>query len=429
MNEDQASKSNYFGIEQKHAKESYKRYTAIVLSAIQCVLFSVILSSININTLLSWYDNNHFKRIFLIAISGLIILSWKILSRTGLLHPKQLLAVIFMAHFIFCYSFIYPQIFIRIDKKIIFPISKLMIHVNALILTSYSLIFSLYFTCIDYYVKIIPQYTHSRGLFSFLKSNILEIVTDSKRATMYYIKIIVLFLICYFCFLHNVFYFILPFFRITVFYRSIKEMILYVLILGINTTLFTMFCKVVDCLVVFNISFRPDDIILDDIDVLDYQKMVVSYKNKEIKLKSSPKISKVIESSVLKDIKDLKNVLEMLGQSKKDLNSKIFVSVPQVKKGYTKRYKAYHLIDVLMSRIYFSVRTFLLSEKFHFVSNALTEKLEFVIFVKEQESILTVSPSTQCLLYEIVADTKDISEKMKIGLLTDSFLNIHDKIH
>lgn len=429
MSENQVSLSDYFKISQNHIKESYIRYTALILSAIQCVLFSIVLSSINPNTLLSWYDNNHLKRMTLIAISGLGVLFWKILARTGLLNPKQLLAIIFIAHFIFCYNFIYPQILLETNKRIIFPFSKLMIHVNAFILISYSLVSSLYFTAIDFYVKTIPQYTHSRGLFSFLKSNILEIAADSKKALSHYIKIITLILVCYFCFIHNISNLILPFFRIAIFYRSIKEVILYVLVLGINTTVFTAACKLIDCLVVFNISFRPDDLTLDDTDVLEYQKVTVSYKKKEIKFKTSPKMAKVIESSIKKDINNLKNILEMLDQSKKDLNSKIFVSVPQVNKGYTKKYKAYHLIDVLISRICFHVRLFLLSEKFHFASNILAEKLEFVLFVKEQENVVITCPSIQSLLYEIVTDTKDVSEKMDVSLLTDKLLNIHDKIH
>ncbi|ELA41173.1 uncharacterized protein VICG_01772 [Vittaforma corneae ATCC 50505] len=443
---------DHYGLKKDSAGERLCSPVPVIVTLLQAVILSFIISSINVNTLLPWYTNQHITRTFLICSASILLVGQRILNRQHALTLKNNLIMEFTSHILFTYCFIQPQTLLKFDRTYIFPLSKLKIHVNLLFSVVNSAIFSSFFTFLDCFVKSRIVYTQAPGLFAYLRSKLVAILVDAKNVMQWCIRLSVVGFILYFCLFHNILSILTFSLRISLFYNSITEVVFHILILCINDAVFYIFYAILEYVAVFNLSFNsysvdyhtePDDNAINDIKsthenvsntdcinsiLLKYHKAVMAFKSKELKFKTKPNEAKLVEIAACSALDEIREILKLFEASRNSLDSEIFVTVPQANKRYIKRYRAYHLLNILWGKMQYQAQCFVLSRRLSIVLDSLIEILDFVFTVREQEGIQLLNQAFFNDLLETVEHIGDISGKLQIDLKDERLSNLINKL-
>lgn len=443
----------------------------VIVTLAQAVVLSFIVSSINVNTLLPWYTNQHTTRIFLICNALVLVAGQKILNRQHILTLRDNLTVGFISHFIFTYYFIHPQPLLKFGRSYIFPLSRLNVHVNFLFSVINSMLYSFVYAFLDCFVKSRIVYTEAPGLFTYLKSKLVVMLVDAKGVLQWCAKLSMAGLVLYFCLFHNVLSILTFFLRISFFYNSITETLFHILVLCINNTVFYAACAILEYVVVFNMSFNSSSVEyhiesesssgsqapevdssainstisstltdakstyenVSSIDcvnsmLLRYHKVAMAFKSKKLKFKTRTREAKLVEAVACSTLNEAKEVLIQLEASKNSLDSEIFVTVPQANKRHIKRYKTYHPLSIFWAKVYYRAQCFVLSRRLSMVLDSLVEILDFAATVREQENVQLLNQAFFNGTLETIERIVDISGKLQIDLKDERLSNLINKL-
>lgn len=228
---------------------------------------------------------------------------------------------------------------------------------------------------------------------------------------------------------------LLLFVGVSVFYLSTIEVLVHLLMLCINNAVFYFATRLIEDLSIFNNSFYEPHISClskcsqRDIEALEYHKLIQKYKSGEIKLKTHSKESMIVEKSMVAELKELNEVLDFIEAAKNMLDSKLFVTVPQAQRRYTKKYKVYNSIDMLLNKLYYELQCFVLVNRFKLVCETLPDTIEFVLSVKKNENIQLITQSTIHQFEVIVERATAISSKLGLKLCTDELSDVLKRLY
>ncbi|KAM0680634.1 hypothetical protein GINT2_001322 [Glugoides intestinalis] len=197
---------------------------------------------------------------------------------------------------------------------------------------------------------------------------------------------------------------------------------LHLLTLSINNAVFYIATRLIEDLSIFNNSFYEPYISplskcsQRDIETLEYHKLVQKFKRGEFKFKTHSKEAMVVEKNMIVELGELIEVLDFIEASKNMLDTKLFVTVPQAHRRYTKKYKVYNTINMLLSKLYYRLQCFVLVNRFKLVCETVPDIIEFVLNVKKNENIQLITQSTIHQLEVVVERATAISAKLGLDL-------------
>lgn len=412
----------------KHSNLIQTAIPTILISALQTLLLSLVVSSFNVNALFMKTDFLFAFRTSLIFFVFLIELLNKFLIKSNTINPFQSFIARFVSVFLFLHSFIYSSNSFKFYFKgpcLIFL--KLFFHSNLLFSILNSIVLSSYLTFYSFFISNVPAYTQASGLIFYLKDQIPSIISESIGISMFTAKLTSLTVISYILCIHTLLKSILVFIRISPYYNSIWDLFSFILKVCISNSVFYLIFRFIDSFILFNTSFDYDDFSNDSLD-LKYHKIVMAYKRKELKLKNNSKAIQTLECYVSKEISSLKQIINYIELSKKHLDSSLFIHVPQANRNRSKKYKVFHITDALKSKGIHYIEKWLLSKRF----NVLIEHFETVLLlcktIKDNENIVVLATKNQIEILEILRNAQALDSEMNMNLRLESLNAIINKL-
>jgi len=422
--------------------EIVKSLALIPLTLLQAFVFGVVMSSININTLLPWYSNRHTTRICMICASFIMLTAQKLLRRSHSISLERCFLLLLASHLLFSYYFISLKGFLQSGSIYVFPLSKLRVHANLLFFLANSLAFSLFFTFVDYFIKSRAVYTQAPGLFAYLRSNIGTILSRTRTVALWSAKLSFGAFCAYVCVIHTMLSLVLAILRISLFYRSVGELLFSMFTLFLNSTFFYVAYLVLDYIIIFNVSFGSSSVEYSpgpqlekdssyskrqalDALLLQFHRIAVSYRNKELTFKTGPKEAGIVASVASEVYGELREIQQLFEACRSSLDSEMFVTVPQVNRRCTKRYKTYHMLGLLFNRPYYRLQCLVLSVRFLMVCSSLVGIFELVEMARNQENVQLVSDG---VVNGIVEAVNEISNETAAGMRDDQAVRLINKL-
>lgn len=188
----------------------------------------------------------------------------------------------------------------------------------------------------------------------------------------------------------------------------------------------------IDSFILFNISYNFIYFPGCSLE-LQYHKVVMALlhktrSNSNFTCANGKSSIKIIENYITQEINNLQDCLNALEILKKQLESSLYINVPQVNKNYSKKYKAFDFIDSFKSKIVYKIVKNLLAKKLNVFIENFVSILQIVKIVREQDNINVISMDNQQLIVKILKELKLLSVQMEIDLNTAAFEENFNKL-
>lgn len=414
--------------------------TSVVLIAIQGTCVFLFISSFNLNTILPWARSSHllFMRTFLILLSFVTCFAEKLMSRKKQDHLCRLeFVLIFISHFVFCYAFICPRPYLLVFDGL--PLlRKVHIHTNLIFSLINSSILAPYLFFLSRYICNIPIYTEVPGLFVYLKRQSASILSDSKKVFTASLQLGLAAAAIYFGIVHVILKALALVFRIDVVYTTLLDLSVHILAMSISNFIYFYAFAVLDHLIIFNGSFVSAKLARTDIFASSISSMSmeerhywfhqVSLMYRELRLKNHTKMIKGVQECVEHELSELARLVRSMEGSKKQLDISLYVVVPQVNKNFIKRYRAYHIFEVIKKKINYEIEMFILSGRYRVLSGVVERMLNFVHCLKNNENLSIVSPTILKQIENLSSMVGDVEKMCEIDLEKRKFVELFAKL-
>jgi len=387
--------------------------SALFLTALETVLLSLAVSTVDLNIITPWSKNTHFyfMRTCVIVLSLLFCLLEKLLFRSLRLNYTQSLVLTAFSHFLFSYVYIYPKIPMVSVNGFIF-INKIQISTILFLNLATSFFLSLYMTFLSYCIYNFPTYTQTSGLFVYLKQSFYSIAGDSKNVFLASLKLSVVFSMIYFGSVNLILRFIAFFLRIQLLNPSFFYLCIHILAVSLSNTVYFFSNLIINHLIVFNSSYsssKTGNMLYNEIDGgrkeekrLWFHKTAQTHK----KIRNNPMLIKSMHEYILFEMSELENVLSLMDNCKRRLDDTLYTAVPQVNKNYTKKVKECSILQAIGLKVRTQFEMFIFRRKYsvyyEFLANALS-------FVSNERGHGSLSP----LSVEIISQISDLVKLIK----------------
>lgn len=377
----------------------------VMLTVMQGMCMFLFISSFNLNAILPWARSSHllFMRTFLILLSFVACLVAKLVSRKRQgKFCRLVFALIFMSHLVFCYAFICPR-----PRLLVFDgiplLRKVHIHTNLIFSLINTSIFAPYLFFLSQYICSIPTYTEIPGLFVYLRRQSGDIFNDSKKVLVGSLQLGFPAAGLYFGTVHVALKTLALIFRIDIVYTTLIDLVIHVLIMSISNFVYFYAFSILDHLIIFNGSFASSRLARSDVFACNTSEMSVeerrywfhqvSLLHRELRLKSHAKVAKSVQECVEHELSELARLVSSMENSKKQLDASLYVTVPQVNRNFIKRYRAYHIFDLMKKKVSHEVKMLVSCKKYRILSGVMVQMLNFVYDLGKNENLCIISPA------------------------------------
>lgn len=399
----------------------------IALVAIQGTCIFLFISSFNLNTILPWAGNTHllFTRTFLILLSFFACFLEKIVSRKRQDWPLRLsTALIFVSHLTFSYAFVCSRPYLATFDGV--PLlRKARIHTNLIFSLINSAIFGSYLSLLSHHISRVPMFTEVPGLFVYLKRQFSDIFNDSKKMFTVSLRMGLTIACLYFSTVHVIIKTLARALRIDIIYTTFVDLAIHVLVMSVSNFVYLSASSAIDHLIIFNMSFASaettPDILSHNVSEMSvgerhywFHRVFLSYK--ELKVKNRIKLVKDIQECVEYELSDLARLVDVMKNSKMELDSSLYVTVPQPNKNFIKRYRAYHVFEMIKKKMAHEAWMVVLCRKYRTLSGVAWHMLNFVSDLKKKENLCVVSPAVLHLTKDLLKAVRGAEKMCGISL-------------
>lgn len=357
-----------------------KNYTFCFLKGIP--LFLTVLEGVCVALVMSHFDLSLASYRSMILFLSFMIMMF---SKISLFSYYPLLLTNFLSFFLFANAFVIPTEFMRIKGSFILNIVQ--INLNMVLTVIWCLLFAIYSS----YIRINYSYlvyTFPRGLLSYLKNKIMSTFKNMRSI------FILTFLSCLFIYfnlmiLNNTIGKLLILIRFRLFFPGLISSMRHILGLCISTLFYYFDNVIYEGLVNFNRSYilNPEITKMEQSKEgmrfwfhnlrLVYSKQSVN-SSKYGPLSKSYNSLKHLQSYIDFEISQIVSILESMRTTKNIMTSAFYISVPQVNKNYSKKYRAFSICETIKNKIKYEVEMHMLLMQYYNSTTFMTNLLEFL---------------------------------------------------
>lgn len=389
----------------------------IAVTYIQSALLALFISSIDIASAIYIDKQSLFLKFrpYAILLSCIIYASTKILLNNQILSQYTTFLLLFLSHALFNLFFVvsFPSQVAYKYKDSFFLFNRIQIHLGLLLNVLVCGANSFFLTFINHKVNLGLSYTDVQGLFLYLRLSIYKALYRAYRLALYELYGMSVFSLSYIIILGTILRLPLFLLRIYIVYHSIIELFNYIIILSITIFLFLSVIEIIEYLITYNCSFVVQrQLVFEGSSSLNGQRYYLHqinsiYKhNISTKLKNSVSILRDLTDYSAKEIKYTVSLINNMITAKNDLDSSMYVTVPQVNKNFIKKVKSYDIISSIRCRVKYYIDMAILSRRYSFMNKILCKIISFHILLNRRESLGILNAGSLC-------DIKTLSEKLR----------------
>lgn len=387
--------------------------TSFWISLIETIVIACIFSQISLT-----FKNIQYRNIFLFIS---IILHF--FSKLFIENRKIFIFLTTLSIFLFTSSYSLSDDII--NYKGIILINKINISSNFTITLLLSLVFSSYFIFLKLYLFNTEIFPSSKGIFMFLKLKLTIFKNDLKENFKFYSRLSLVVSFIYIFLIHIFLSKILILLRINLHFSGIFSFLCQILKFLFSLLFFNFIDTILDTIIIYNKLFYFDKNKIKEFENLEINKRIwfysVLYEKNNIKVLNE--VKEYVNSEIITAHKILYNLYVL----KKSLDSQVFISVPQPNKGFSKKYKAFLLLDRIWNRIKYEIELHLIVKKYNIICNILKESLNYILNIKNQEIFNIQFIGKFLELGEIAKDREILLDKNLNSFMFYEIYNIFSK--
>ena len=390
------------------------------------------------------------------ALSLFLFAAARLMIRRGMCGGSAAFALFFVAHLLFNLTYFadFPAQ-ISVHRGSFLILSRVNLHLSVLLNIVNCLVSAAYLAFFHVVVLNATAYTEASGLLAFCGDALARLFREVYSVFIASSVGGSAFVLLYFALFRFAFHFLGVCLRTTIVYTSILEIIGCLVVASISNVLFFFACGLLDSLMVYNRSFA-DSMFLDtgylekDIhhDKKSYDKKNDDKKNEmdryrfhQVALFSKTRTAEPSKYAyVLKDMDGyfgsemghLSAILERIRSVRTDYDGCAYVTVPQVKRNFSKKIRTYNLYEMARSYVISSVSMFVLRAQYAVAYGNVLKIVELFARLKKRDNRVRMPQALESGAAEALERIVSLERAYGIALdsarLENALLDLSNKI-